>query len=299
MSESSNEFPLVTIKLEPKSKSDQDLLALALASVVRSDPNAYLTVDAQIGEITIGGMSELHLEGVIGTLLSQGVAVNIGAPQVAYRETITRKAKVDYIHRRLTGVTREFARVILEIEPNENGAGFVFENKIVGGTVPTEFTPSVAKGLNSVMSAGVLAGFPMVDIKIALTDGAYHDVDSSDKAFEIAASMGLREGLRKADAVLLEPIMKVDVTSPKDCLEDIIGDLNSRLGRILGTSSSGNIEIINAVVPLANMFGYGSKLSSLSNGRATFSMRYSNYEAVHNSLPPDPDNFPPAIGMRA
>ena len=299
MSECSNRFPLIEIKVEPKSKADMGMLASVLASLVRSDPNAFCTVDAQSGETLIGGVSELHLEGIVEALISQGVAIRIGAPQVSYRETVTRKTTVDYTHKKWTGGTGQFARVILDIEPNENGAGYAFESRIGGGTVPKEYIPGVEKGLGSVMGAGILAGFPIVDIKIALTDGAYHEADSSAIAFEIASRMALREGLRKAGAILLEPIMKVEVTSPEDYLGGVIGGLNSRLGQIMGVSSRGNSQIVNALVPLANMFGYGLHLSSLSKGRAAFTMAYSHYQAVPHAIMPDPDNFPPAIGMRA
>jgi elongation factor G len=295
MSESSR-FHLIEMKIEPKSGTDMGMLASALALLVRSDPNVFSSVDAESGEILIGGVSEFHLEGIVEALISQGVAINIGAPQVAYRETITRKTEVDYTYKKQTGGTGQFARVILEIEPNERGAGYEFKDRIVGGAVPKEYIPGVEKGLNSVMGAGILAGFPIVDIKIALTDGAYHEVDSSAIAFEIAARMALRESLQKAGAILLEPIMKVEVSSPEDYLGGVIGDLNSRRGQILGTSARGNAQIVNAMVPLANMFGYVAQLSSLSNGRATFTMAYSHYQAV---ITPDPDDFPPAIALRA
>jgi elongation factor G len=299
LSESNKMFPLIEIKVEPKSRADTEVLASALASLVRSDPNAFCTVDPQSGETLIGGMSELHLEGIVEALISQGVAISIGTVQVAYRETITRSTEVDYTHKKQTGGTGQFARVILEIEPNEKGAGYAFESKIVGGAVPKEYIPGVEKGLNSVMGTGILAGFPIIDIKIALTDGAYHEVDSSAIAFEIASQMALREGLQKAGAILLEPIMKVEVNSPDDYLGGVIGGLNSRHGQIMGVSSRGNAQIVNAMVPLSNMFGYGAQLHSLSNGRATFTMAYSHYEAVPRTIMPDPDNFPPAIGMRA
>jgi elongation factor G len=284
MSEFSNRFPLIEIKVEPKSKADMGMLTSALASLVRSDPNAFCTVDAQSGETLIGGMSELHLEGMVEALISEGVAVSIGAPQVAYRETITRKTTVDYTHKKQTGGTGQFARVILDIQPNEKGLGYEFESKIVGGTVPKEYIPGVEKGLNSVMGAGILAGFPIVDIKIALTDGAYHEVDSSAIAFEIASRMALREGLQKAGAILLEPIMKVEVTSPEDYLGGVIGDLNSRRGQIIGTSSRGNAQIVNAMVPLANMFGYINNLRSMSQGRASYTMQFDHYEQVPTAV---------------
>jgi elongation factor G len=296
MSECSSRFHLIEIKVEPKSKTDTEKLVSALASLVRSDPNAFCTVDAQSGEILIGGANELHLEKIVQELMSQGVAINVGAPQVAYRETISRKTTVDYTHKRLTGGTGQFARVILEIEPNQNGAGYAFECRIVDGAVPREFVPGVEMGLNSVMGSGILVGFPVVDIKIALVGGAYHEVDSSAIAFEIASRAALREGLQKAGAILLEPIMKVEVTSPEDYLGGVIGDLHWRRGQIMGTSSRGNAQIVNAMVPLANMFGYINKLRSMSQERASYTMTYSHYQAVET---PGTDDFPPAIGMRA
>lgn len=296
MSECSSRFPLIVLKVEPKSKTDMEMLTSALASLVRSDPNVFSTVDAENGEAFVGGVSELHVDGIVDALTSLGVAANFGAPQVAYRETITRKTTVDYTHKKQTGGTGQFARVILDIEPNERGAGYEFKNKIVGGTVPKEYVPGVEKGLNSIIGAGILAGFPIVDIKIALTDGAYHEVDSSAITFEIASRMAFREGLEKAGAVLLEPVMKVEVTSPEDYLGGVIGDLISRRGQIIGTTARGNAQIVNAMVPLATMFGYASQLSSLSNRQATFTTAYSHYQAITT---PDPDDFPPAIALRA
>jgi elongation factor G len=296
MSESSNRLHLIEMKIEPKSEADMEKLASTLASLVRSDPTIFSNVDAESGETLIGGESEFQLEGILEALISQGVEVTIGAPQVAYRETITRATEVDYTHKKLMGGAGQFARVILSIAPNENGAGYAFESRIVNGAVPKEFIPGVEKGLNSVLSAGIVAGFPVVDIRIALTDGAYHETDSSVSAFEIASRMALREGLGHAGAILLQPIMKVGVTSPEDCLDGVIVDLNSRRAQDLAKQARGNARIVSAMVPLANMFGYASQLSSLSKGRATFTMAYSHYQAIST---PDPDNFPPAIGMRA
>ena len=230
-------------------------------------------------------MGELHLDIKVDILKrTHKVEVTVGAPQVAYRETITRAAEVDYTHKKQTGGTGQFARVILEIEPNEKGKGYEFESKIVGGTVPKEFIPGVEKGLNSVMTSGVVAGFPVVDVKVALVDGAYHEVDSSAIAFEIAARAALREGLQKAGSVLLEPIMKVEVTTPEDYLGGVIGDLNSRRGQIVGTGNRGNAQIVNAMVPLANMFGYVNNLRSMSQGRASYTMQFDHYEQVPTAV---------------
>ncbi|MGB8313628.1 MAG: elongation factor G, partial [Aestuariivirga sp.] len=272
-------------KVEPKTKADQEKMAVALYKLASEDPSFRVSSDSESGETIIKGMGELHLDIKVDILKrTHKVEVTVGAPQVAYRETITRATEVDYTHKKQTGGTGQFARVILEIEPNEKGAGYEFESKVVGGTVPKEYIPGVEKGLNSVMGSGILAGFPIVDIKIALTDGAYHEVDSSAIAFEIASRMALREGLQKAGAVLLEPIMKVEVTSPEDYLGGVIGDLNSRRGQILGTSSRGNAQIVNAMVPLANMFGYINNLRSMSQGRASYTMQFDHYEQVPGAV---------------
>ncbi len=208
----------------------------------------------------------------------------MGAPQVAYREAITRKVTKDYTHKKQTGGTGQFARVILEIEPNEKGAGNAFESKIVGGTVPKEYIPGVEKGLNSVLSSGPLIGFPVVDMKVTLIDGAYHEVDSSAIAFEIATRAAMREAFDTAGAVLLEPMMKVEVTSPEEFVGSVIGDLNSRRGQIVGTSMRGNANIINALVPLANMFGYINNLRSMSQGRASYTMQFDHYAQVPGAV---------------
>ena len=277
--------PVIEMKVEPKTKVDQEKMAVALYKLAAEDPSFRVSTNSESGETIIKGMGELHLDIKVDILKrTHKVEVTVGAPQVAYRETITRATEVDYTHKKQTGGTGQFARVILEIEPNEKGAGYEFESKVVGGTVPKEYIPGVEKGLNSVMGSGILAGFPIVDLKIALTDGAYHEVDSSAIAFEIAARMALREGLQKAGAILLEPIMKVEVTSPEDYLGGVIGDLNSRRGQILGTSARGNAQIVNAMVPLANMFGYINNLRSMSQGRASYTMQFDHYEQVPGAV---------------
>ncbi len=259
--------PVIEMAVEPKTKVDQEKMAVALHKLATEDPSFRVSTDAESGQTIIKGMGELHLDIKVDILKrSHKVEVNVGAPQVAYRETITRAAEVDYTHKKQTGGTGQFARVIIEVEPNQKGAGYVFESKVVGGSVPKEFIPGVEKGLNSVLTSGVVIGFPVVDIKVALTDGAYHEVDSSTIAFEIAARSALREALHKAGSVLLEPIMKVEVTTPEEYLGGVIGDLNSRRGHIIGTGSRGNAQIINAMVPLANMFGYVNNLRSMSSG---------------------------------
>ena len=277
--------PVIEMKIEPKTKADQEKMAVALYKLAAEDPSFRVSTDSESGETIIKGMGELHLDIKVDILKrTHKVEVSVGAPQVAYRETITRKAEVDYVHKKQTGGTGQFARVIIELEPNEKGAGYEFESRVVGGSVPKEYIPGVEKGLNSVMGAGILAGFPIVDVKIALTDGAYHEVDSSAIAFEIAARMALREALQKAGSVLLEPIMKVECTSPEEFLGGVIGDLNSRRGQIVGTSMRGNAQIVNAMVPLANMFGYINNLRSMSQGRASYTMQFDHYAQVPTAV---------------
>ena len=277
--------PVIDMSIEPKTKADQEKMAIALHKLAAEDPSFRVTTDSESGQTIIKGMGELHLDIKVDILKrTHKVEVTVGAPQVAYRETITRSAEVDYTHKKQTGGTGQFARVILEIEPNEKGAGYEFESKIVGGTVPKEFIPGVEKGINSVMSSGVVAGFPVLDVKVSLTDGAYHEVDSSAIAFEIAARAAMREGLQKAGSVLLEPVMKVEVTTPEDYLGGVIGDLNSRRGQIIGTGNRGNAQIVNAMVPLANMFGYVNNLRSMSQGRASYTMQFDHYEQVPQAV---------------
>jgi elongation factor G len=273
--------PVIEMKVEPKTKVDQEKMAVALYKLASEDPSFRVSTDSESGETIIKGMGELHLDIKVDILKrTHKVEVVVGAPQVAYREAITRKITKDYTHKKQTGGTGQFARVILEIEPAEKGAGNSFEARIVGGSVPKEYIPGVEKGLNSVLSSGPLIGFPVVDMKVALIDGAYHDVDSSAIAFEIATRAAMREAFETAGAVLLEPIMKVEVTAPDEYLGGVIGDLNSRRGQILGTSTRGNAQIVNSMVPLANMFGYINNLRSMSQGRASYTMQFDHYEQV-------------------
>jgi elongation factor G len=277
--------PVIEMAIEPKTKGDQERMAVALQKLTAEDPSFRVMTDQESGQTIIKGMGELHLDIKVDILKrTHKVEVNVGAPQVAYRETITRQAKVDYTHKKQTGGSGQFARVILDVSPNEKGAGFLFESKVVGGTVPKEFIPGVEKGLNSVMTSGNLAGFPVVDVKVALVDGAYHEVDSSAIAFEIAGRMALREALNKAGSILLEPIMKVEVTTPEEYLGGVIGDLNSRRGHIMGTGSRGNAQIVTAMVPLANMFGYVNNLRSMSQGRASYTMQFDHYAEVPGNV---------------
>ena len=277
--------PVIEMKVEPKTKADQEKMAVALYKLASEDPSFRVSTDSESGETIIKGMGELHLDIKVDILKrTHKVEVQVGAPQVAYREAITRKVTKDYTHKKQTGGTGQFARVILEIEPAEAGAGNSFESRVVGGSVPKEYIPGVEKGLNSVLSNGPLIGFPVVDLKVALVDGAYHDVDSSAIAFEIATRAAMREAFEQAGAVLLEPMMKVECTSPEDFVGSVIGDLNSRRGQILGTSMRGNANIITALVPLANMFGYINTLRSMSQGRASYTMQFDHYSQVPGAV---------------
>ncbi|MBP1183381.1 elongation factor G [Methylobacterium sp. PvR107] len=273
--------PVIEIAVEPKSKADQEKLGIALAKLAAEDPSFRVSTDQESGQTILKGMGELHLDIKVDILRrTYKVDANIGQPQVAYREKLTRRQEIDYTHKKQTGGTGQFARVKFVVEPNEPGAGFAFESKIVGGAVPKEYIPGVEKGLNSVLGAGVLAGFPVVDVKVELIDGAYHDVDSSALAFEIASRAAFREALQKGGSVLLEPVMKVEVVSPEEYTGSVIGDLNSRRGQIQGQDMRGNANVINAMVPLANMFGYVNQLRSFSQGRANFTMQFDHYEEV-------------------
>ncbi len=277
--------PVIEIAIEPKSKADQEKLGLALAKLAAEDPSFRVSTDQESGQTILKGMGELHLDIKVDILRrTYKVDANIGAPQVAYRETITKKVEIDYTHKKQTGGTGQFARVKLVIQPNEQGAGFAFDSKVVGGSVPREYIPGVEKGLQSVIGAGVIAGFPVVDVKVELIDGAFHEVDSSALAFEIASRAALREGLQKGGSVLLEPVMKVEVVTPEDYTGSVIGDLNSRRGQIQGQDMRGNAVVINAMVPLANMFGYVNTLRGMSQGRANYTMQFDHYEQVPSNV---------------
>jgi elongation factor G len=277
--------PVIEIAIEPKSKADQEKLGVALAKLAAEDPSFRVSTDQESGQTILKGMGELHLDIKVDILKrTYKVDANIGAPQVAYREKITRLTTVDYTHKKQTGGSGQFARVKIQAEPIEPGGGFVFENKVVGGSVPKEFIPGVEKGLESMLGSGVLAGFPVVDLKVSLVDGASHDVDSSALAFEIASRSALREALQKGHSVLLEPIMKVEVVTPEDYTGSVIGDLNSRRGQVQGQDMRGNANIINAMVPLANMFGYINTLRSMTQGRANYTMQFDHYEQVPNNV---------------
>jgi len=273
--------PVIEIAIEPKSKADQEKLGVALGKMVAEDPSFTVHTDQESGQTIMKGMGELHLDIKVDILKrTYKVDANIGAPQVAYRESLGRKVDIDYTHKKQTGGTGQFARVMITFEPGEPGSGFVFESKIVGGAIPKDFIPGVEKGLESIKENGLLAGFPLIDFKATLTDGKYHDVDSSVLAFEIAARAAFRELKEKGAPKLLEPIMKVEVLVPDEYLGDVIGDLNSRRGQIQGTDQRGNAQVVTAFVPLANMFGYIGNLRGMSQGRAQFTMQYDHYEPV-------------------
>ena len=273
--------PVIEIAVEPKSKADQEKLGVALQKLAAEDPSFTVSTDHESGQTILKGMGELHLDIKIDILKrTYKVEANIGAPQVAYRESLGRKVDIDYTHKKQTGGTGQFARVMLTFEPGEPGSGFVFENAIVGGAVPKEYIPGVQKGLESVKDNGLLAGFPLIDFKATLTDGKYHDVDSSVLAFEIASRAAFKELREKGAPKLLEPIMKVEVVTPEEYLGSVIGDLNSRRGMIQGQDMRGNATVVNAYVPLANMFGYVNTLRGMSQGRAQFSMVYDHYDPV-------------------
>lgn len=277
--------PVIEIAIEPKSKADQEKLGVALAKLVAEDPSFRVHTDQESGQTIIKGMGELHLDIKVDILRrTYKVDANIGAPQVAYRERITKPVTVDFQHKKQTGGTGQFAQIKIIVEPLPAGSGFLFENEVVGGAVPKEFIPGVEKGLESVLGAGLLAGFPVVDLKVTLIDGRYHDVDSSALAFEICARGALREALQKGGSVLLEPIMKVEVVTVAEYTGSVIGDLNSRRGHIQGQDVRGNANVINAMVPLANMFSYVNNLRSMSQGRATFTMQFDHYEQVPQNV---------------
>jgi elongation factor G len=277
--------PVIEIAIEPKSKADQEKLGVALAKLAAEDPSFRVSTDQESGQTILKGMGELHLDIKVDILRrTYKVDASIGAPQVAYRERLTKKTEINYTHKKQTGGTGQFAKVVLVFEPAEPGAGSSFESKIIGGSVPKEYIPGVEKGINSVMGAGVLAGFPVVDVKATLIDGAYHDVDSSALAFEIASRAAFREGLQKGGSVLLEPIMKVEVVTPEEHTGFVMGDLLSRRGQVQGQDMRANAVVINAMVPLSNMFGYVNQLRSGTQGRANFTMQFDHYEQVPTSI---------------
>ena len=277
--------PVIEMKIEPKTKADQEKMSTALYTMAVEDPSFRVAVDQESGETILKGMGELHLDIKVDILKrTYGVEANVGAPQVAYRESLARATEIDYTHKKQTGGTGQFARVKLKLEPNEVGKGNEFESTIVGGTVPKEYIPGVEKGVKSVWDAGVLIGFPLVDMKVSLYDGAYHEVDSSAIAFEIATRAAMKEACEKGGIKILEPVMDVEVVTPGDFVGGIIGDINSRRGQIRTQEMRGNATVIRANVPLANMFGYVSQLRSQSTGRASYSMQFAHYAEVPRNV---------------
>ncbi|HKD47113.1 MAG TPA: elongation factor G [Rhizomicrobium sp.] len=277
--------PVIEVAIEPKTKGDQEKMGMALIRLAQEDPSFRVTTDQESGQTILKGMGELHLEIKVDILKrTYKVEANVGAPQVAYRETLTKPVTIDYTHKKQTGGSGQFARVKIEYEPLAPGEGFVFENDIVGGSVPKEFIPSVEKGLKAQKESGLLAGFPVIDFKARLVDGAYHEVDSNALTFDIAARASFRELASRGAVKLLEPIMKVEVVTPEDFLGGVIGDLNSRRGQVQGTDSRGNAQVVTAMVPLANMFGYINTLRSMSQGRAQYSMQFDHYEQVPQAI---------------
>ncbi len=277
--------PVIEIAVEPKTQSDQEKMSIALHRLAAEDPSFRVSSDLESGQTIIKGMGELHLEIIVDRMLREfKVDANIGQPQVAYRETISKEAEVDYTHKKQTGGAGQFARVKIKAEPLPPGSGYVFEDKVRGGNVPKDYIPGVKKGLQDALTAGIMSGFPVTDLKLTLFDGASHDVDSSVMAFEIASRAAFRELAQKAKPQLLEPLMRVEVVTPDEYLGDIIGDLNSRRGNVGGMDQRGNARVINATVPLANMFGYVNTLRSMSQGRAQFTMHFDHYEVVPNQV---------------
>ena len=271
--------PVIEVAVEPKTKADQEKMGVALGRLAAEDPSFRVTSDHDSGQTIIKGMGELHLDILVDRMKREfKVEANVGAPQVAYRETITTDADIDYTHKKQSGGAGQFARVKMVIKPGEPGCGLDFENKVVGGNIPKEYIPGVEKGIGAAMTFGVVAGFPVTDVKVVLYDGAFHDVDSSVMAFELAGRAGFREGLQKAGPKLLEPVMRVEVVTPEDFVGDVIGDLNSRRGQVQGMEPQGVNTLVKAMVPLATMFGYVNNLRSLTQGRASYSMFFEKYE---------------------
>ncbi|MAZ76539.1 MAG: elongation factor G [Micavibrio sp.] len=277
--------PVIEIAVEPKSKADQEKMGIALQRLAAEDPSFRVSVDHESGQTILKGMGELHLDILVDRMKREfKVEANIGAPQVAYRETISQEAEVDYTHKKQTGGSGQFAKMTFTIKPGEKGSGFTFVNNIVGGAIPREFIPGVQKGIDQAKENGIIAGFPVIDFEIDLFDGAYHDVDSSVMAFEIAARSAFKEAMQKAGPQLLEPMMTVEVVTPEEYMGDIIGDLNSRRGQVNSMEDRGNAKVISALVPLANMFGYINNLRSMSQGRANYTMQFGHYEPVPNAV---------------
>ena len=277
--------PVISVAVEPKTKSDQEKMGLALQRLAKEDPSFRVSTDQESGQTIIAGMGELHLDIIVDRMKREfKVEANVGKPQVAYRETIRGTVEQEGKFVRQSGGRGQYGHVWLKIEPQEEGKGYEFVNGIVGGVVPREYIPAVDKGVKEALEGGVIAGYPVVDVKVTIIDGSYHDVDSNEMAFKIAGSMALKDGVRKAKPVLLEPIMKVEVVTPEDYSGDVIGDLNRRRGQIHGMDDGPSGKVITAEVPLAEMFGYATSVRSMSQGRATFTMEFAKYMEVPNNV---------------
>jgi elongation factor G len=277
--------PVIDQSIEPKSRGDQDKLTNALLRLAEEDPTFRMRTDEESGQTIISGMGELHLDVITDRMMREfGVQANIGKPQVAYRETITRPAHIDHTFKRQTGGKGQFAHVVIDVTPQEQGKGYEFESKIVGGVIPREYIPAIDKGIQGALHSGSYAGYPVVDVKVSLVDGSYHEVDSSEMAFSTAGSMAFKEAMRKGSPQILEPIMRVEVITPEEFMGDIMGDLNARRGQINGMEPRGNAQVINADVPLANMFGYVGNMRSMTQGRASYSMEFHHYAPVPQAL---------------
>src|SRR5690606_22511344 len=277
--------PVISVAIEPKSKADQDKMGQALAKLQEEDPTFRAETNPETGQVVISGMGELHLDILVDRMKREfKVEANVGAPQVSYRETFRSSAQVEGKFVRQSGGRGQFGHVWIEFSPNEEGKGFEFENAIVGGVVPREYIPAVQAGLEDALENGVIAGYPLIDVKAKLYDGSYHDVDSNEMAFRIAASMALKNAAKKCDPALLEPVMKVEVVIPEEYLGDIMGDITSRRGRVEGMEARGNAQVVKAFVPLAEMFGYATSLRSNTQGRGVYSMHFDHYEEVPKSI---------------
>jgi elongation factor G len=277
--------PVIDLAVEPKTKADQEKMSVALSKLAEEDPTFRVRSNEETGQTIIAGMGELHLDIIVDRMKREfKVEANVGKPQVAYRETIRKKAEVEGKFIRQTGGRGQYGHVWITVEPQEPGKGYLFVDAIKGGAIPREYIPAVDKGIQEALESGQLAGFPVVDVKVTLFDGSFHEVDSNEMAFKIAGSMAFKEACRKGDAYLLEPIMSVEVTTPEDYMGDVIGYLNSKRGRVEGMNKRGNAQIIKAMVPLAEMFGYATTLRSMTQGRATYSMTFSHYEEVPKNV---------------
>ena len=276
--------PVIQLAIEPKTKADQEKLGMAIQKLVQEDPTLRVSTDVDTGQTILAGMGELHLEIIVDRMQREfSVGANVGKPQVAYRETIRSKAEYDYTHKKQTGGSGQYARVKLRVEAN-HGKGFEFENEIRGGNVPREFIPAVEKGVREALEGGILAGYPMVDVKVTIYDGDYHEVDSSEMAFKICGSICVKEACRKAKPVLLEPVMRVEVVVPEEYMGTVNGDLSSRRGRLEGTEVHGTTQVIKAMVPLSEMFGYATDVRSRTQGRGTFTMHFGQYEELPKNI---------------